>query len=684
MDKNNLQTLRCAPDIQQSSQLQFELLQGAAPKPNQHNAKAPMLSLNQAMEEVRQLRHNHQIRHNFQIPRQTMISNQQRLYQQEFLKHQHMRKSMQQQRFQPIPTSSQTKMIIHPPTSHQNGSQQFHLVQVQVPGKETQLQLIPFQTKSNTTNPEPRRYNRLVDTVNVSHEYVSQNQDTNQTIYPSFYGPSHTSQLSLLKNLPCPPLAPLASKTPPLSTSKLVEIQETSQLLPLQGISMPKESQFHQQISNVVNVPPSQNISLEEIDIKPDIIDELLLPSEFLKSILSDPEDPKQKQKRKRKLKSFEMFVDNDGVDDDESHDYVEKKKHRKMSDEEKAVKKAKRIDKMYQKQIRPCSVQLKRLMISYDDMPVKIVNDKTVKIGMPRMKSVATNYNKISNIGYIKYPKGIAYKCLSQTCRFQSYDEEVFEKHLMNHHSEDAISEWVGYCCSCNDFITAKTLIDEFDHLIEFHLQTTKKVHRETQNSKNVQNTEQLDAEAILAIKEVLDAFEEIVAEVDGVDDEASVDVPSVSSEDETVIFESKKITESIEDKIKSRIDEEAKSNPEEPVKEPATIAGRLRMNRRKTVDSREPPPRRSSRHSTSIEYEEKEECDYQLPSVIVNSSNDGKIKMTIKNPIKYKSFHKNDHKKKKVKKVAKNTFHDPLTPPESSSNCTDSDYSEPSNIDC
>ena len=49
-------------------------------------------------------------------------------------------------------------------------------------------------------------------------------------------------------------------------------------------------------------------------------------------------------------------------------------------------------------------------LRISFDK-PDKIVNDKIVKITLPRVKSVPTNYNKISNIGYFKYPKEIAYK---------------------------------------------------------------------------------------------------------------------------------------------------------------------------------------------------------------------------------------------------------------------------------
>ena len=654
MDQINLQTIRCAPDIQQSSQLQLELLRGTASKPN-----VPFLSLNETMEKVRQMKRSYQNSEPI-VPRKTIISMQHQAYQQQFLKHQEMQKQTQEQEFFPIatnPTIPQPKIIIHPPTSHQNGAQQFHLVQVQYPGQEAQLQLMPFQTKSNTTNSEHRRYNKNIDTVNVSHEFVSQNRETHQNIYPSYYYSANLSNMPLGKSLPCPPLTPL------------------------QGLTMPKKTQFHDQLSNVVQ--PSQNISLEEIDIKPEITDQSEPdPSEFLKSFLSDPDVPKEKSKRKRKLKSWEMLLDNDISEDDDSYDYVERKKQKRLSKDEKEEKRARKIDKMNQKlmeKLRPCRVHLKKLNISYDDMPVKIVNDKIVKIRMPRVKSVPTNYKKISNIGYIKYPKGIAYKCLSETCRFQSYDEEVFEKHLINHHAEDAVSEWIGYCCYCDDFITAKTLIDEFDHLIEFHLQTTKKTHCETK--KKEKSDEELNAEAILAIKEVLDTFEEIVAE--GVDDEASVDAPSVSSEEEIIVIKNKKSTELLENKTKPQKDKASKSKPEEPAKEPDTIAGRLTTKRRKTIDSREDqlPPRRSNRHSTNFL---EDEANQQLPSVIVNSSNDGKIKMTIKNPTRLNTFVIDKHKKKKDKKEAKNTFiQDPLTPPESSSNCTDSDYSEPSNVD-
>lgn len=692
MDHLNLQSLQFAPDLQHCSQLQLELQRITTAKPNvQNTTNVSFFSLNESMEKVLQMRHNLQNTHyEPQVPQQQMNLMQQQSFQQQIINQVEPSNTMQRLQFcQQNVTNLQPKVIMHPPTYHQNSTQQFHLVQVQVPGKETQLQLIPFQTKSTTTNSEQcastnRRYTKSSDTVNVSHEYVSQNRQKHQTIYPSYFSAPESYHMPLLKPLPCPQLTSL---TPPPFTSQLVGIQKTivpstSQLLPLQGISMPEQTQFHQQLSNVINVLPQQNISLEEIDIKPDINEQLHFeqdPSEFLKSFLLEPDVPQQKVKRKRKLKSWEMLLDNDKyeVDDDISHDYVEIKKQKRMSKDEKEEKRAKKVEKNNQKlmdKVRPCSVQLEKLMFTSMDMPVKIVNDNIVKIRMPRMKTVPTNYNKISNIGYIKYPKGIAYKCLSQACRFQSYDEEVFEKHLINHHSQDAISEWTGYCCSCNDFVTAKTLIDEFDHLIEDHLQTTKKVNR-----KKEQSAEELDAEAILAIKEVLDTFEEIVAQVDSVDEEASknaVDIASVNLEGETNVIKKKNCTEIIENKIKCRKEKEEKSKV---VKEPGTIAGRMINNRRKTIDSREDPlpPRRSSRHSSNVL---EDETLQELPSVIVNSSNDGKIKMTIKNPTR---FVIDKHKKKKDKKVAKNTFQDPLTPPESSSNCTDSDYSEHSNVD-
>lgn len=86
----------------------------------------------------------------------------------------------------------------------------------------------------------------------------------------------------------------------------------------------------------------------------------------------------------------------------------------------------------------------------------------------MARIKNVCTKYIRIRNIGYIRYSKGIAYKCLQQNCRFQSYDREVFKNHLISYHSIEGRN---GYCCTCKDSIGAETVIEELDHLIQ-HLQ--------------------------------------------------------------------------------------------------------------------------------------------------------------------------------------------------------------------
>lgn len=97
-----------------------------------------------------------------------------------------------------------------------------------------------------------------------------------------------------------------------------------------------------------------------------------------------------------------------------------------------------------------------------------KVASSSSVKKKLKKMtrtKNVCTNYIKICNIGYIQYSKGIAYKCLQQNCRFQSYDVEVFKNHLVSYHS---IEGRTGYCWTCERFIVADTLIEEMDHLIE------------------------------------------------------------------------------------------------------------------------------------------------------------------------------------------------------------------------
>ena len=667
--------------------------------------------------------------------------------------------------------NQQPKNIMHPSSYNQyDKAQQYHLVQLRVPGKETQL-LIPYNLLSHTTNqvqnPAVNKVNKN-KTGHVSHEYVTQNQEKRQIIYPSYY---NTIKLPLIKPLACPPLTPIRPEFLASQSADLVPIQEktlptstpsTSQLIPLQEIPMPNLTQFHQQLSNVIDVLPE--ILSEEINKTPIIIKNAIPePSGFLKNFLSYVEAPRHNSKRKRNKKRREIILDSDENDEYE----LLKKRQRKNNSQLAEEQKVEENNINYMDMIRPCSVQLKKLMLTNYDMPVRIVNDKIVKIRMPRTKNVSTNYKKITNIGFIEYPQGIAYKCLQETCRFQSYDQEVFEKHLINHHSQDVITELIGYCFSCNDFITSKSLIDEFDHLLEYHLQTKKKDKCRKNNQKMDKNSEHLDADEILAIKEinnqgknsehldadqslairevddlemdensgqldanelltlmdiedlkmdeksallnanelltlidiedlkmdeksaqlhadeilaikeVLDAFEEIVADID-----IDQDVMSETEENQEIVNLDESDIEKIENTLNCKKEDKTKVKAEDKEKivtekEPSTIAGRMINNRRKTVDIRENPPvtRRSSRYNSL-----KEKAMEQLPSVIVNSSNDGRIKMTIKNSTRNNSFSTSKHKKKKDKKVTNNIVI-PLTPPESS--YTDSDYSEHSTID-
>ncbi|CAO1406551.1 unnamed protein product [Diamesa serratosioi] len=531
---------------------------------------------------------------------------------------------------------------MHHPTNNQNYSaQQFRSTQL---GKETPLQFY-----------HPQKPGIKI----ISNEYFTNNPEKH-FIYPSNFNITKTVQHPTLTPMACPPLTPIKRSVilplPIPPPTEIAPIQEktvqcaplSSQLIPFQDIPMPNLTEFHQQLSDIIeiiDVLPSPNILSEELDIKPEIIENVEPdPGEFLKTFLSDAEVPRNKSKRKRTEINWETLLDSDDADDHELKTKRQKKLHTQSVDPKAQKVVENKIN--YLDIIRPCSVKLTKLMLTMEDMPVIIVNDKIVKIRKPRMKTVATSYNKITNIGFIEYPKGIAYKCLLQTCRFQSYDQEVFEKHLINHHSEDTFTEFIGYCCTCSDFITSKSLIEEFDHLLENHLQAKKKDRCDKKELITLEEKSgQLDAEEILAIKEVLDTFEEIVADID-TRQEVMSDIEELP-EDEDKPLKSRKV------KKKPIVE-----------KEPNSIAGRMIFNRRKTIDIS------LSRYSNSIDDKPK-----QLPSVTVNSSNDGKIKMTIKN-----SFTLDKHKKKKDKKLA-NLI--PLTPPESCSNYTDSDFSENSTLD-
>lgn len=105
------------------------------------------------------------------------------------------------------------------------------------------------------------------------------------------------------------------------------------------------------------------------------------------------------------------------------------------------------------------------------------IQKDESTKnvITLTRKKNIfklsTISYQRIVNIGYSTMPKGTVYKCFILNCAFQSYDKDIFHKHVVVYHDSDSKVKLIDSCGICQKGITLETLEEEFNHMINCHI---------------------------------------------------------------------------------------------------------------------------------------------------------------------------------------------------------------------
>lgn len=105
------------------------------------------------------------------------------------------------------------------------------------------------------------------------------------------------------------------------------------------------------------------------------------------------------------------------------------------------------------------------------------IQKDESTKnvITLTRKKNIfklsKISYQRIVNIGYSIMPKGTVYKCFILNCAFQSYDKDIFHKHVVVYHDSDCEVKLIDSCGICQKGITLETLEEEFNHMINCHI---------------------------------------------------------------------------------------------------------------------------------------------------------------------------------------------------------------------
>ena len=99
---------------------------------------------------------------------------------------------------------------------------------------------------------------------------------------------------------------------------------------------------------------------------------------------------------------------------------------------------------------------------------PIKNIKPVTRK---KNSKSSQLDYHKIVNIGFAIMPKGPVYKCYIVNCKFQSNDKDIFRKHVVVYHDSDWDLRFIDSCSLCQKGITLETLEEEFNHMINCHV---------------------------------------------------------------------------------------------------------------------------------------------------------------------------------------------------------------------
>lgn len=84
-----------------------------------------------------------------------------------------------------------------------------------------------------------------------------------------------------------------------------------------------------------------------------------------------------------------------------------------------------------------------------------------------PRMKIVNQEFYQVLNIAYASEKQQNTFKCHSQWCKYKNKDSSHFLRHLKSCHVPDPTIKSHSYCVTCDSKIDAKTLEEEFQHMM-------------------------------------------------------------------------------------------------------------------------------------------------------------------------------------------------------------------------
>lgn len=88
-------------------------------------------------------------------------------------------------------------------------------------------------------------------------------------------------------------------------------------------------------------------------------------------------------------------------------------------------------------------------------------------KSNRPRMKAVSSKVYQISNMAFVVSKDERVFKCVSTWCNHSSREATTFLNHLQSHHHNDKTINSFSFCKLCNMKTEAKSLEEEFKHLM-------------------------------------------------------------------------------------------------------------------------------------------------------------------------------------------------------------------------
>lgn len=95
---------------------------------------------------------------------------------------------------------------------------------------------------------------------------------------------------------------------------------------------------------------------------------------------------------------------------------------------------------------------------------------DEYVPSKKQSLSSDTDDFQRVANIAFATVMFGRIYKCLLNSCGFQTFSDSNFEKHVIKHEIWDELGDDNSFCCACDSRIDARSLIDEYHHLMEHH----------------------------------------------------------------------------------------------------------------------------------------------------------------------------------------------------------------------